>query len=89
MQIEQLSYIKALVMCLKSAPVLRRSLSYDYIENIPSATTLNHFITLLSGTDILVLTSYEHAVPKSKIPIDDPTFPSCDDKLNTNGNFIK
>lgn len=53
MQIEQLSDIKALVMRLKSDPVLRRSLGYDYIENTPSAATLNRFITLLSGTDIL------------------------------------
>ena len=32
MQIEQLSDIKALVMRLKSDPVLRRSLGYDYVE---------------------------------------------------------
>lgn len=116
MQIEQLSDIKALVMRLKSDPVLRRSLGYDYIENTPSAATLNRFITLLSGTDILErtfrrmvckarklglidgtnvaidaskLTSYEHAVPKSKIPMDDPTFPNWGGKLDTNGNFIK
>lgn len=116
MQIEQLSDIKALVMRLKSDPVLRRSLGYDYIENTPSAATLNRFITLLSGTDILgrtfrrmvckaiklglidgtnvaidasKLTSYEHAVPKSKIPMEDTTFPNWGGKLDTNGNFIK
>lgn len=116
MQIEQLSDIKALVMRLKSDPILRRILGYDYIENTPSTATLNRFITLLSGTDILErtfrrmvckarklglidgtnvaidaskLTSYEHAVPKSKIPMDDPTFPNWGGKLDTNGNFIK
>lgn len=116
MQIEQLSDIKALVMRLKSDPVLRRSLGYDYIDNTPSAATLNRFITLLSGTDILErtfrrmvckarklglidgtnvtidaskLTSYEHAVPKLKIPMDDTVFPNWGGKLDTNGNFIK
>ena len=116
MPIEQLSDIKALVNRLKSDPVLRRSLGYDYFGNTPSEATLNRFITLLSGTDILErtyrrmvckarklglidgtnvaidaskLTAYEHAVPKSKIPSDDPNFPNWGGKLDTNGNFIK
>ena len=116
MTVEQLSDIKALVTRLKSDPILRRNLGYDYIENTPSAATLNRFITLLSGTDILErtfrrmvckarklglidgtnvaidaskLTAYEHAVPKSKIPSDDTSFPNWGGKLDTNGNFIK
>lgn len=116
MPVEQLSDIKALVSRLKSDPILRRSLGYNYIENTPSAATLNRFITLLSGSDILErtfrkmvckarklglidgtnvpidaskLTAYEHAVPKSKIPSDDPSFPNWGGKLDTNGNFIK
>lgn len=116
MPIEQLSDIKALVNRLKSDPVLRRSLGYDYFGNTPSEATLNRFITLLSDTDILEktyrrmvckarklglidgtnvaidaskLTAYEHAVPKSKIPSDDPNFPNWGGKLDTNGNFIK
>lgn len=116
MTVEQLPNIKTLVTRLKSDPVLRRSLGYDYLGNIPSEATLNRFITLLSGTDILErtfrrmvcnarklglidginvaidaskLTAYEHAVPKSKIPSDDPNFPNWGGKLDTNGNFIK
>ena len=116
MPVEQLSDIKALVTRLKSDPVLRRSLGYDYTNDTPSAATLNRFITLLSGTDILErtfrrmvckarklglidgtnvaidaskLTAYEHAVPKSRIPVDDPSFPNWGGKLDTNGNFIK
>ena len=116
MPIEQLSNIKALVNRLKFDPILRRSLGYDYFGNTPSEATLNRFITLLSGTDILErtyrrmvckarklglidgtnvaidaskLTSYEHAVPKSKIPCDNPDFPNWGGKLDTNGNFIK
>ena len=53
MPIEQLSDIKALAIRLGSDPVLRRILGYDYTNNTPSAATLNRFITLLSGTDIL------------------------------------
>lgn len=110
MPVEQLSDIKALVLRLKSDPILRRSLGYDYIENTPSEATLNRFITLLSGTDILErtfrkmvckarklglidgtnvaidaskLTAYEHAVPKSKIPEADPSFPNWGGKLDT------
>ena len=48
---------------------------------------------LIDGTNVAIdaskLTSYEHAVPKSKIPIDDSTFPNWGGKLDTNGNFIK
>ena len=116
MTVEQLSDVSALVNRLKSDPVLRRSLGYDYFGNTPSAATLNRFITLLSGTDILErtfrrmvcktrklglidgsnvaidaskLTAYEHAVPKLKIPSENPEFPNWGGKLDTNGNFIK
>lgn len=116
MTVEQLPDIKTLVNRLKSDPVLRRSLDYDYVGNTPSEATLNRFITLLSGTNILEktfrrmvckarklglidgtnvaidaskLTAYEHDVPKSKIPSDDPDFPNWGGKLDTNGNFIK
>ena len=36
MPVEQLSDIKALVTRLKSDPILRRNLGYDYIENMYS-----------------------------------------------------
>lgn len=53
MQIEQFSDIKSLVTRLKSDPVLRRSLGYDYFENTPSEATLNRFIKTLAESDIL------------------------------------
>ena len=116
MQVEQLSDLKKLVTRLKSDPIFKRSLGYDYFGNTPSEATLNRFIKILSDSDILErtfrrmvskarqlglidgtnvaidaskLTAYEHAVPKSKIPSDDPTFPNWGGKLDTNGNFIK
>lgn len=116
MQVEQLSDIKSLVKRLKSDPVFKRSLGFDYFDSTPSEATLNRFITALSSSDVLErtfrrmvnnarnlglidgtnvaidaskLTAYEHAVPKSKIPTDDTTFPNWGGKLDTNGNFIK
>jgi len=53
MTIEQLPDLSALVKRLKFDPVLRRSLGYDYFGNTPSEATLNRFINLLSGSDIL------------------------------------
>lgn len=39
--------------------------------------------------DATKIDAYEHSVPKSKIPEDDPEFPNWGGKLDTNGNFIK
>ena len=116
MQIEQIVTIKALVHRLQSDPVFKRSLGFDYLDRTPSEATLNRFINLLAGTDILEktfrrmllharklglvdgsnvaidsskLTAYEHAVPKSRIPENNPEFPNWGGKLDTNGNFIK
>ena len=48
---------------------------------------------IIDGTNVAVdaskLTAYEHAVPKSKIPENNPAFPNWGGKLDTNGNFIK
>ena len=48
---------------------------------------------LIDGTNVAIdaskLTAYEHGVPKSRIPADDPSFPNWGGKLDTNGNFIK
>lgn len=116
MQVEQIVTIKSLCQRLKSDPILKRSLGFGYFDPTPSEATLNRFISLLSGTDILEktyrsmirsarklglvdgtnvaidaskLTAYEHAVPKFKIPENNPTFPNWGGKLDTNGNFIK
>ena len=116
MQVEPLADLKTLVKRLKSDPVMRRSLDYDYVGSTPSEATLNRFIKTLADSDILErtirrmvcrarklglidgtnvaidaskLTAYEHAVSKSKIPTDDPSFPNWGGKLDTNGNFIK
>ena len=72
MPVEQLSDIKALVLRLKSDPILRRSLGYDYIENTPSEATLNRFITLLSGTDILERTFRKMVCKARKLGLIDP-----------------
>uniref|UniRef100_UPI00405656B0 transposase n=1 Tax=Agathobacter sp. TaxID=2021311 RepID=UPI00405656B0 len=116
MQVEQMVTIKALVKRMKSDPVFKRSLGFDYLDPTPSEATLSRFINFMAGTDILEktfhrmickarklglidgtnvaidsskLTAYEHAVPKSKIPENNPAFPNWGGKLDTNGNFIK
>ena len=116
MQVEQITTIKSLVHRMKSDPVFKRSLGFEYFDKTPSEATLNRFINLLAGTDILEktfrqmirsarklgiidtsnvaidaskLTAYEHSVPKSRIPENNPTFPNWGGKLDTNGNFIK
>lgn len=116
MQVEQMVTIKAVVQRLKSDPIFKRSLGFHYLDPTPSEATLNRFITLLAGTDLLEktfhrmlrharklglidgttvaidaskLTAYEHAVPKSRIPENDPRLPNWGGKLDTNGNFIK
>ena len=116
MQVEQIVTIKSLVQRLRSDPIFKRSLGFDYLERTPSESTLNRFINLLSGTDILErtfrrmlmrarklglidgvnvaidsskLTAYEHSVPKSRIPENNPEFPNWGGKLDTNGNFVK
>lgn len=53
MQIEQIVTIKALVQRLQSDPVFKRCLGFDYLDRTPSEATLNRFINLLAGTDIL------------------------------------
>ena len=109
MQVEQIVTIKSLCQRLKSDPILKRSLGFGYFDPTPSEATLNRFISLLSGTDILEktyrsmirsarklglvdgtnvaidaskLTAYEHAVPKFKIPENNPAFP------NWGGNLL-
>ena len=116
MQTEQITTIKSLVQRMKSDPVFKRSLGFEYFDKTPSEATLNRFINLLAGTDILEktfrkmicsarklgiidasnvaidaskLTAYEHSVPKSRIPENNPTVPNWGGKLDTNGNFIK
>ena len=116
MQVEQITTIKSLVHRMKSDPVFKRSLGFEYFDKTPSEATLNRFINLLASTDILEktfrqmirsarklgiidtsnvaidaskLTAYEHSVPKSRIPENNPTFPNWGGKLDTNGNFIK
>lgn len=116
MQAEQIVTIKSLVQRIKSDPIFKRSLGFDYFDKTPSEATFNRFINLLAGTDILEktfrrmirsarklglidafnvaidaskLTAYEHSVPKSRIPENNPTFPNWGGKLDTNGNFIK
>ena len=116
MQVEQITTIKSLVHRMKSDPVFKRSLGFEYFDKTPSEATLNRFINLLAGTDILEktfrkmicsarklgiidtsnvaidaskLTAYEHSVPISRIPENNPTFPNWGGKLDTNGNFIK
>ncbi|MFQ7651823.1 MAG: transposase [Roseburia hominis] len=65
MQIEQFSDIKSLVTRLKSDPVFRRSLGYDYFENTPSEATLNRFIKTLAESDILEKT-FRRMVSKAR-----------------------
>ena len=65
MQIEQFSDIKSLVTRLKSDPVFRRSLGYDYFENMPSEATLNCFIKTLAESDILEKT-FRRMVSKAR-----------------------
>lgn len=116
MQVEQIVTVKALVGRMRSDPVFKRCLGFDYLDRTPSEATFNRFISLMAGTDILEktfrrmvckarklglidgtnvaidaskLTAYEHAVPKSKIPENNPEFPNWGGKLDTNGNFIK
>ena len=53
MQVEQITTIKSLVHRMKSDPVFKRSLGFEYFDKTPSEATLNRFINLLAGTDIL------------------------------------
>ncbi len=83
MQIEQLSDLKMLVTRLKSDPVLRRSLGYDYFGSTPSEATLNRFITLLSDSDILERTFRRMICNARKLGLIDGTNVAIDaSKLN-------
>lgn len=53
MQVEQIVTIKSLVQRIKSAPVFKRSLGFDYFDSTPSNATFNRFINLLADTDLL------------------------------------
>lgn len=53
MQVEQIVTVKALGQRMKSAPVFKRCLGFDYLDRTPSEATLNRFINLLAGTGIL------------------------------------
>ena len=53
MQAEQIVTIKSLVQRIKSDPIFKRSLGFDYFDKTPSEATFNRFINLLAGTDIL------------------------------------
>lgn len=53
MQVEHIPTIKALVHRLKSDPIFKRSLGFEYISKTPSAATFTRFINKLSETDIL------------------------------------
>ena len=50
---------------MKSDPVFRRSLGYDYFENTPSEATLNRFIKTLAESDILEKT-FRRMVSKAR-----------------------
>lgn len=62
---EQVITIKALVHKLKTEPMFKRSCGFDYLDNTPSEATLNRFINLLSGTDVLERT-YRRMIYKAK-----------------------
>lgn len=53
MQAEQIVTIKSLVQRIKSDPIFKRSLGFDYFDKTPSEAAFNRFINLLAGTDIL------------------------------------
>lgn len=62
-----------------------------------SLITLDQFYEMKPLTKLESILSFidyslhpmKYAVPKSKIPMDDPTFPNWGGKFDTNGNFIK
>ena len=53
MQAEQIVTIKSLVQRIKSDPIFKGGLGFDYFDKTPSEATFNRFINLLAGTDIL------------------------------------
>lgn len=73
MQVEQIVTVKALVQRMKSDPVFKRCLGLDYLDRTPSEATLNRFISLLAGTDILEKTFRRMLLSAKKLGIIDGT----------------
>lgn len=71
MQVEQIVTIKLLVQRLKSDPVFKRSLGFDYLDRTPSEATLNRFINTLADTDILEKTFRKMILQARKLGIID------------------
>lgn len=65
-----------MITCLKSDPVFRRSLGYDYFENTPSEATLKRFIKTLAESDILEKT-FRRMVSKARQLVCPMNMPMC------------
>ena len=66
MQVEQIATVKALVQRLRSNPVFKRCLGFGYLDRTPSESTLNRFVSLLAGTDVLEKNFPEDGLPRQE-----------------------
>ena len=83
MQVEQIPTIKALVHRLKSDPIFKRSLGFEYVSKTPSAATFTRFIKKLSETDILERTYRRMIYKANSIGLIDATNVAIDaSKIN-------